>query len=293
MNSLVPTDNLEHFIVFMGNREKKDLTQAPRPASVKMNGNTGRYSMSVWNKDEKKFDVKELGEGLIGTVLDETAFAKSKYEDGAREYWRTREFSSQKEPVELLHINNDAKDAKDKTKVVASYPSYHDFKLNNTSINPTTKKETYGFDYWVSLYVYIHEMDQVVNIQMKGSSRGAWFDYKKSYAGNTGAQALVQVKIQFASDKNPPVTKKVVEEGDKTTFHASFTTLGLNSHEELMKVASTTQALFQWKAAWEAQNGHVDEEPIKVVATPEPHYSPELQAKVDTMNEIKLEDLPF
>lgn len=263
-NQLVPTTSTQDFLNYMANLESKDMKSAPRPLQLSLHGKTGFYLTSKWNEEKKEREdvVFGTGGGFIGTVLATRYFVQSKFKPDAPKFFKTREFSSfENDEIVLLAIEPKAEE---KVKEIATYHDYHEFKEKKTVTDADTGETSYNYDLHVSLYIYVHEIDQVVNLQMKGTSRSAWFDYNRAYRkGFPEVVTMVQVKTEFGrqEEKNENV------KGEPMTYYrATMATVGKNTEADLIKLMEATRALFDWMNGWQRQNEasrvHVIQEPV-------------------------------
>lgn len=295
-NGLVPTSSLNDFINHMANLESRDMKSTPRPMLVRLDGNTGIYMTSKWNDEEQKVEKLPFGVGVgfVGTVLANRYFVKSSFSPNAVKYHRTREFNSfSTDEIVLLEIEPKAEE---KSKEIARFKDYYAFKEAMTTVNSLTKEENYNFDLFVSLYVYIHELDKVIVLESKGSSRTAWFDYAKSYRkGFPDVMALVQVKTEFAQQEEESNLKD--EKGNvKKYFHTVLKTQTKNDEGELTRVMEATRSLFEWMSGWDRQNNSVEAKPIQAIPLNQPATEIDVLAAlgpVDPQLAKDIANLPF
>jgi len=237
------TTNRSPFIERMKAREQQNVRQEPRPTIVKMNGNTGVFSHDHWNPVKKEYEEIIMGSNFFGTIIGVRYYVQSKYKEGARRFWKTKEFATWSEPVTLQCIDQDSEP---KVQEVAKYPTYKDFKTARTLVDKETGEETYNYGLHASLYVYCHSLDQVMCFQSKVGSNNGLFEYFKSYTADTGAEVMAQVKTTFFAVEEVSETLKNEDGTPKKFFALRFKTDGLNTDGELMRIEEMVNSLDKW-----------------------------------------------
>jgi hypothetical protein len=235
--------NRQAFLERMKAREKITIRQEPRPTIVKMDGNTGIFSYKTYNQQTKTNEVRTIGGEFSGTIIGVRYYVQSKYKEGARRFWKTKDFATWDEPVILQCIDQDSEP---KVQEVARYAKYKDFKAARTLVDKETGEETYNYALHSSLYVYSHALDQVLCFQSKIGGTNGLFDYFKNYPGTTGAQALVEVKTKFYGAKEESKTLKDGDGKPEEFFALRFQTEGVNNDGELMRIEEMVNSLDRW-----------------------------------------------
>jgi len=267
MTTAVTNPGTNAFIQRMKDRQRTFARQTPQPTVVRMNGNTGLFSFETWNPETKESVETNVGPEFTGTILAVHYCCQSKFKEGSRKMFKTKEFSNfQNDPVVLQCIDQDADP---KVSIIAQYENYKAFKKARTQIDPDTGEETYNYNLVAFLYVYFENQNKVVCLQTKISGNNGLFDYFKTYSSNTGAEAMVQVKTNFFSDAFVSQTLKDKNGKPVEGFALRFKTIGLNTEGDLLRLEEMVNQLDQWFATQEIVTATVIEN-----TSPEPPQLP-------------------
>lgn len=256
--------------------------ERPRPIKIRLNGDTGEWSESVWSEAQKKMDAIpwKRGEREWGAaILMVKYFAKEKYREGYNgPVRRTREFTWD-EPIKLLKIDYQAKE--NGTQEIGEYPDYQSFKAAiaqeyghavNEAIRAKKeipKQDEYTFDLWVSIYLYDFEKDRICNLQVKGMSRKAVFDYMKSWKRGMPetVASYSQVLTKFSS----------VHYTEPRSFYSmKLQVEDVLSEPHQMKVKEAVMALGAWMRSFKTEE-----------------VKEEAKAEIRPDEDINLSDIPF
>lgn len=260
-------------------------SEKPRPVKIRLDGKLGTWSQATYSEALKKLDhipYKNGSKEFSASILMIKYFTKQKYKENQNIIRRTREFTWE-EPIKLLEIDYSQKE--NNSKEVAEYPTYQAFKDAIASeygkaVNEALrakkeipKQDDYLFDLWTSIYFYDFDQERICNLQVKGMSRKAVFDYVKSwkYGMPPDVASYSQILTVFSS----------VEHTEPINYHS----LNLRSdcvlsipHQQ--KVREAVIALAAWMKSYKEQESIPD-----VVV-------PETKTYTD-FTEIKLDEIPF
>lgn len=278
-NTQMTVPQVNSFIRRMAERERTNVRQAPKPSIVSMNGNTGIFSIDRWDATTKQHNAEPLGGSFTGSIVAVKYFCQSKYKEGARKFWKTKEFSSWTVPVTLQCIDQDSEP---KVQDVSTYPTYKEFKKARTLVDQDTGEDIYNYALHASLYVYMHSLDQVVCFQSKVGGNNGLFDYFRSYQVGNDAEALVQAKTVFSSAEEVSETLKNEDGTPKKFFSLQFATEGLNSDAELQRLEEIVNELDRWFAPQE-------ETKTQVVVLPAEHKA---ATHLDALKAAKMVEEP-
>lgn len=260
-------------------------TDRPRPVRIRLDGKSGVWTQATYSEALKKLDhvpYKNGSKEFNATILMIKYFTKQKYKENQSLIRRTREFTWD-EPIKLLEIDYSQKE--NNSKEIAEYPTYQAFKDSIASeygkaVNEALrakkeipKQDDYLFDLWTSIYFYDFEQERICNLQVKGMSRKAVFDYVKSwkYGMTPDVVSYSQILTTFSS----------VEHTEPINFYS----LNLRSDSVLSvphqhKVREAVLALAAWMKSYKEQESVPD-----IVV-------PETKAYSD-FTEIRLDEIPF
>lgn len=270
MNELAVKTEWDRFREEQENRAMK--SSRPTPDGVKLNGNTGKFSRSKWNKDAKKTEFFDM-EPFEGVVLAVRFFVKWKFNSNAKYDIRSKEFSEfRDEPIELLKIDLTNRGNEPTTK---TYADYADMKAQNALPDPMTGAVKSPFDLFVSLYVLTG--GEVVRYRFKGDTRSAWFDFQGLYRTLPVIVTKFGVSEPKAMPARPGEEAKVYYSG---TFEYSRDVDGTLC-DEVMRAMKDMET---WFAFWKKESPAA---PVKLEAG----YVAALPAPED--DEIRVEDIPF
>lgn len=218
---------------------------SPKPAAarvneLRMNGNTGEWTVSKWDPERKERTEEKTAAPAV-VVLATRYFVRWKFKKDAPFSVFSREFTEFRgEPVTLLKYDN-AK--KGEAPVEKRYADYFDLKDSLKKVDDITGVETHPYDFCVSLYVLVG--GAVLNYRFKGDTRSNWFDYQKALT------SPIAVVTQLGTSEETMPAKDGEEA--KTYFAGTFANLGLvppADREAVMKASAELKAVF---AAWKAQ----------------------------------------
>lgn len=246
----INTQNVSDFVKQMAAMRGGSLGNNAGPRVVRLDGNTGLFVQKVWNKEENKSEVKQLKTPFQGTVLLYRYFVQWKFGTAADgQKIQSREFSNMdSDPIELLRIDYN----QNKTESLGSWSNYKAFKEAKKQVDTTTGKESYPFDFWCTLYVYIHESDEIIRLKFKGDSRSAWFDYNSAYRRDMDVADIVELITEFSSVKEE-MAKSASQAEAKSYYRASFKTLRKSTVPELQKIMEATLFLGKWMQSFEKE----------------------------------------
>ena len=235
-----------------------NTTGTQSPKMLRLDGNTGEYVIKHWNNEAKQSEDKPFATPFLGTVILYKYFVQWKYKttpEGIK--IMSREFSSVKdEKLELLKIDYNKQN---KTEVMGVYDSYGAFKEAVKTVDPITKKEAFPFDFWVTLYVYVHELGEVVRFKFKGSTRSAWFDYNSGYRLDMAdVEDICQVTTEFGTLKEEKPKSSTQEEAD-SYYSGTFKTVRVNSEIEMLEIMKSARYLAAWIASFNKESSHEEE----------------------------------
>jgi len=254
----------------------------PSPKMLRLDGNTGEFVLKSWNNETKQSEDKPFATPFQGTVILYKYFVQWKYKttpEGIK--IMSREFTSFKdEKLELLKIDYNQQS---KTEVIGTYENYGAFKEAVKTVDPITGKESFPFDFWVTLYVYAHELGEVVRFKFKGTTRAAWFDYNNGYRLDMAdIEDICQVTTEFGTKKEDKPKSSTQEEAD-TYFSGTFTTSRVNTEVEMIEIMKSAKYLASWMASFNKEATHSDQE----------EYIPVGSTEVAPVSEIDLSQVPF
>ena len=276
----VPTSSVDQFVNALASLEASQRTNIPAPKQVRLNGNEGTFSAMQWDAEKKEMTFVPFGDNKntewYGTVLFTRYFAQWKFKEKARFKIRTREFSTFHEPIELLKIDNENKDAENETKTFANYA---EFKKAYGVKDQMTDDIAYPFDFWCSVYVYVPLQDEVVNYRFKGDTRSNFFDWMNDYK-QEGIKHMTELCVRFGQqEKQMPARDGQVA---KTYFAGTFTTFNKNLEPVMLKIMQSFAYVQSWMKQYQNKpDAH---------ATIEAEAIPTIQVEQDT---IDLDSIPF
>jgi hypothetical protein len=253
---LVPKSSGADFFSAMASFEKPDGVRGPD--GVSLNGNTGIFSMDGWDAVEKKKTETPMPSPWRGNVICVRNYAKLAYKEGSKKTFRTREFSSVHEEIELLEI--DWSSGKSKTTSVGRFPSYADFKAEESTVDKRTGDVNFPYDYHIVLYI-LTEGGKMVKYDFAGSTRGNWFDYAKAYkTSEFNPSSLIQAVVEFGTQEKESPLKKINKETGMeeatTYFSGTFKTVGVTppEGERVNLLMDETFKLGSWMEGWKKRN---------------------------------------
>lgn len=291
---------------------------------VQHNGETGEWVVrEVDTKPDAKFEnveektVFETTDGAwTGVVLRVAFMSQTKYKEGASFNKFTREFTDWKnEPIELLKKTFGPEG---KTETLKTFKSYGDFKLGTLLKDEDGNPAGSAFDLKVCLYVYHLQRKQVVKLVVGGSTRSEWFGFNafkpldpeeekkllsRPWKVQYPNELLEQLMVEFRS------TEAKTDKGME--YHRlSFHTDGFVPSEVMGDVLDMSDKVAAWVESWKVakaaskpEGASLEEINAQAPLPPAPPaekpdgavqtYSPELQRKVNEMQEIRVEDIPF
>jgi len=288
MSQLVPTNNINAYLDYMEKKEATIQGGKPLPKYVRLDGNTGVYTIKKYDSSTKESSNENFldGTGFDGVILTVRFFCKWKFDEGAKVNFRTREFQNwDHESIELLKIDYTNKDSNKET--VATYEDYRAFKAKHTKTDELTGKTSSPYDVFVSLYVYVPQLDEVINYRFKGDTRSAWFDYQNNWKlGNE--RHISQVLTHFGvSDKKELATKNAETGKPNFYFAGTFLSIRKNSDSEMVKVMHFVSELMAWIRSFDNSISSEDETVGATVMVDSLNY---LAPPTD---EIDLSQIPF
>lgn len=271
--STVSTSSIEDFVHQMS-AMRGEKTGSGSPKIVRLDGNTGQYVVKGWNQETKKSEDTPFSTPFNGTVILYRYFVQWKFGTTQKDIkLMSREFASFDHKIELLKIDYGT----NKTEVVDTWQDYKAFKEAKKRLDPDTGKESYPFDFWCSLYVYIHETNEIIRYKFKGDTRSQWFDYQKAYKGQLGAIDLVQVVSSFGTEKEDMPASASQKEA-KFYYRGTFDSVRLNTTEEMQKIMTGTAFLAKWMQGFEKAE---ETEPVQEASS------------TTTVESIDLSSIPF
>lgn len=276
-NQLANTNALttDQFLSMMAQTEMRKESR-PRPKSVRLNGQTGKWECRTWNAEKKEMESVAYGENGVwnGSILLVKWFAKWKFNDKAKSTYRTREFGTFDDGVELLEI--DYTKGEDATVSKGLYPDYKTFKAEYVVKDKLTGKETSPFDLWFSIYVMDLSNGEVVNFRGKGQTRSNLWDYLAAYKKQQpSARAMVEVGTSFGIERH-----EMPGDASKEYYAATLKASRLLTDTELLQSKDCVTGLVAWMKSFET----VDEDAPVIM---EPTVTP---LKDDN---ISLDQIPF
>lgn len=179
------TDTFESFpLITMNNRLE------PSPDDIAIGAKLGSIMQSI--RTEAGWEAKVIGETepLIGTIIKVRYSLRTKYkevEEGCHKYYSDEFSAFRGQQIVVKEMQEDKLNNKVSFKEVfrGDYPSV---KANYSYINKHGK-EINQLDLIANLYVVVglgSDNPSLVKVQMKGLSRGAWFDYTKMFNHRNG-----------------------------------------------------------------------------------------------------------
>lgn len=242
------------------------------PKILRLDGNTGKSILKSWNSETKQREDKPFSTPFLGTIILYKYFVQWKYgttPEGANVM--SREFSSFKdEQIELLKIDYNQNN---KTEVIGTWDNYSAFKKAKEKTDDVTGKESYPFDFWCTLYIYVEELGEVVRLKFKGDSRKEWFDYNSDFRRDMeDVEDICEITTSFGSVK-AEMAKSANQTEAKFYYRASFDTVRLNTPEEMNSIMVATRFLIKWMNSFE-KTVKVDEEADEII--PPVEYVPTL-----------------
>jgi hypothetical protein len=283
-NEIQPVTSIDSFISAMQNLEPNKQS-LPRPAEIKLDGNTGKYSIRSYNQETKEYTEKDFGtQGIDSMIFDGSIllvkwFAQWKYKPETKLIIRTKEFLNFNDSeIELLKIDLEEKDKAKKTTVHDKFNSYGEFKSKYQKVDEITGAVSSPFDLWASIFLFSFAENKIVNYKFKGITRSNFFDYLKDYKNLEGNQprVMAEAKTQFgtvSADK---------PDGSGKYFSGSFKTIGLNSKEEMQVIVQAFNDLVNWMNSF--KNVEKVEVETELIGN---------QIEEIANDEIKLSDIPF
>lgn len=271
MQNIVPTTSFDEFKRFMAGKEPLNSSNILLPKYVRLDGNNGGFITKKFNEAQKVMESFPFldGKDFIGTILAVRYFAKWKYDKDATITFRTREFQGWDEPIELLKIDT----KENKTETAKTYGNYREFKEDHNLIDKLTNKSKSPFDLFISLYIYVPALKEVINYRFKGDSRSSFFDFTKVWDEGFTVEHFVEVAIRFGYIKK-------TNAADKEYYAATFKTESLVPTAEQNDIMQASVGLMAWMKSF----GKDNEEAMPVV---------DLLPTIDRSEEISLDQIPF
>ena len=294
--SNVPTSDVNSFIENMANLERQGGKQTASPLLIRLDGDNGKFTKRHFDQNKREMVTEPFQGGTpwTGTVIIAKYYAQWKYNtSGNGMNFRTREFTNfSMSEIELLKIDYNSK-ADDKIVETKTFDNYPAFKKEYETVDKASKKVSYPFDLWVSLYVYRHDLDTVVNYRFKGDTRSNYFDYGKGYRTDNAIKAMVQVKTEFGTEEKQMPARDGKEA--KKYYCGTFTTLGVNEEFEMKRIMEITRELSNWMSSFSKTEELPDETTVPPALVQsdvdETGYNPSFERGAEP--EIRLEDIPF
>ena len=265
------------------------------PARIKFNGTTGKFTKKYWDQGQQKMVEEPFLQTWTGTILNPTMHLYAwAYEEGNHVEIKTREFEDFNGPIELLKIDHGEKDKNKKTTSLGHFQNLTEFKAKFGQTDIATGKTKYPWDLNEVIYIYVHEMNQVVKYVFSSSlTRDEWWDYKKPSVYKVvggifddSIRSFAQVKTEFGG-KQVESDKKNADGTPKIFYAGTFRTHSMNSMEELEKIMEMSEQLDAWRASFLPNKGIV----VPQTALTESDIVQALPRPSE--KEINVADLPF
>ena len=258
MSNLVPQDpTLQAFLAEQASIQNSGARSFASPLKIDFNGQIGKYTKRYFDEAKGESVKEDFAQEWTGTILSPVFhYYQWKYDPKkSREMRRTREFVDFNEPLEVIHINYDEQDKSKRTQSLGHYASADALKQKYGIVDPDSGDVKYPWRLVESLYIYVHELDQVVNYQFdSATTRDAFWDYKKpsGYRSINGAivedvTSFAQVKTTFGSSDS--ITHPTLKNDDgtpKVYYSGTFKSSSTNAIEELKRIMEVTQELRAW-----------------------------------------------
>lgn len=244
----------------------------PRPPTIRLNGKTGEYEVSEYDAATKTSTKKTLANAFVGTILFVRSQVTWKFQEGSEVFVRSDEFDSSQDTVTLWKFTKGHKEA-------LFRGTYSEIKEKYVQIDPATGQEKYPFDYRVVLY--LDHQDQVYRMDMKGTSRGNWFDFMESR--RKAPEHLAELEIIFGTRED------AMKSGTKY-FSSTFTVKGASAlgTRALDKIRELKEFFNLFVEAEHKEPEHVDAQK----GIPE-SIAWAQNTSADPNAEIRVEDIPF
>lgn len=266
------------------------------PMKIEFNGQLGKYFKRYWDDQKKEMVKEEFVQTWAGTILNPIFhYYKWKYDPKNTKITRkTREFSDFDSQIELLKIDYNEEDKSKRTTSLGFFNGLEELKAKYGIKDPDTGAVKFPWDLNESVYIYVHELDVIVNFHFDSSStREAFWNYQKEsvYKSINGVQddtikAFAQVKTRFGtSDVITHPTLKNDDGTPKQYYSGTFSSVGLNTQEELMRIMDFKTQLSAWMQSFKTNKS----EPAKALT--ETDVVKALPAKSE--GDIDLSSIPF
>ena len=243
--SRIPTSDLASFLNNMASLEHQG---GPRLslAQVDLAGKEGKWYENSFDEATKQYkdtlfqDYTDASFTISPLLM--TYFCKWKYELNAQQSFETTEFiKTEGNPLELYRVIFGTETARGKRELIQAYPDYQAFKAEHATLDKLTGKLKAPYDFYTVIYGFHHLSGRVIRMEMKGASRGAWFDFQPHIKSNPEVKAMCQARIRVG------VEREVAKTGD-TYYRASFGFESLNDVAAMEVIMQATNDLLAYLA---------------------------------------------
>lgn len=252
LTALSKATDMDSFINGMAKLEHRGA-YGLRITRVELAGKIGTWNEDAYDRATKTYSKQVFQDYTDGSFtlspLIVSSFCKWKYDEEAREGFETTEFlETVGNPIELYKVTHAGANSKSKRELIRAYADYQEFKARHSVKDELTGKTKAPYDFFVCLYAYHHGSKRVIKIEMKGSSRAAWFDFRSRLQGYEEVRAMCQAKVRVSKDQG------VMKTGEDF-FMAKFSFDGTNTEKEMLEeIIPATKQLMAFLAA--KQNGY-------------------------------------
>lgn len=284
-NQLAPYTDINKFINQSSQTERGGFNTIPSPMKIHLDGKLGAYEKRVYDTDKKELVSEPFPMNWQGTILVPVMhFYQWKFDpSNTKLKFRTREFQEFADTIELLKIDYNAQDKNQRTVVEGSFAGADAFKATYGFYDKLKDKTIYPFELVDSLYIYVHEMDQIVNLQVKGTSRQAFWEYKKDYRVMDHIKSMVQIKTEFGCSELQK------NNAGAEYYSVLFKTIAQNSDEEMQKIMEMSNNLNRWRESFNVNRVQVE---VAVASEPKP-LTEALKPYEQDHEEIDVSTIPF
>lgn len=304
----VQSNDLESFLNSMASLEHQ---AGPRLSITRVDlaGKEGKWYENTFDEASKEYKNNLFQDytdaSFVISPLLMTYMCKWKYEPNAAQSYETSEFiKTDGNPLELYRVTYGTSSAKGKRELINTYPDYQAFKADHALVDKLSGKLKAPYDFYVVLYAFHHASGRVIKIEMKGSSRGAWFDFQPHIKNHPDVKAMCQARLKVGVEKEATNT-------GETYYRAAFAFESINDMAAMEVIMQATNDLLAYLAykrqknpaqpnvAPQTQAPRVIEQPVQAPAT-EVHKPASINDMTATLPprsanepEIRLEDIPF
>lgn len=250
--ALSKATDLDSFLIGMAKLEHRGA-YGLRIARIELAGKIGTWNEDAYDRATKTYSKQVFQDYTDGSFtlspLVVSSFCKWKYDEDAREGFETTEFLEMVDnPIKLYRITHAGASSKSTRELIRTYADYQEFKARHSVKDELTGKTKAPYDFFVCLYAYHHGSKRVVKIEMKGSSRAAWFDFRSRLQGYEEIRAMCQAKVRVGKDQG------VMKTGEDF-FMAKFSFEGANTEKEMVEeIIPATKQLMAFLAAKQNEN---------------------------------------